>query len=227
MTPAGVAAEVVATFGQRVAAAFARQPRFAVAVPGGSVATAVFPRLAALDLDWSRLDLTWVDERVVPFTDRESNVGLTRELLMTPLGAKSPRAILPPVDAGDPARVAARWELALIDALGSPPRLDLAILGMGPDGHVASLFVNHAVVAVNDHWTAGVTDAPKPPPRRVTLTVPTFAQAAEIWIVAFGAEKAAAAAAARRDPASALPVAVVARAGPPVRWFLDDEAAGG
>ena len=227
MTPADVAAEVSETFGVRAAATLSQQPRFAVAVPGGSVAASVFPRLAALNLDWSRLDLTWVDERVVPFSDRESNVGVTRQLLLNRLGSRGPRAILPAIDAGDPSSVALEWEGALIAALGSPPRLDLVILGMGPDGHVASLFSGHPVLAVTNHWTAGITDSPKPPPLRVTLTMATLASAGEIWIVAFGAEKAAAVAAARHDSASALPAARVARAGPPVRWFLDDLAAGG
>lgn len=227
MTPADVAAEMAATFAERVTAAFLRQPRFAVAVPGGSVATTVFPLLAALDLDWSRLDVTFVDERVVPVSDPESNVATARLTWLDRLAPPGPRIIAPPVAAGDPAVIAARWQASLVEALGSPPRLDLAILGMGPDGHVASLFPQHPVLQVRGAWTAGVTGAPKPPPSRVTLTLPGLAEAAEIWVVAFGSEKAAAAADARRNPASTLPVALVARQGPPVRWFLDDLAAAG
>ena len=77
-----------------------------------------------------------------------------------------------------------------------------------------------------DVWVAGVSDSPKPPPARVTLTLATLAHAREIWIVAFGSSKAAAIADARRNPASMLPVAIVARSGPQVRWILDSEADG-
>jgi 6-phosphogluconolactonase len=97
---------------------------------------------------------------------------------------------------------------------------------MGPDGHVASLFPSHAVLECLDVWVAGVSDAPKPPASRVTLTRATLTHAREIWVIAFGAEKAAAAASARRDPTSTLPVAMIARSGPLVRWFLDAAAAG-
>jgi len=113
-----------------------------------------------------------------------------------------------------------------VTAVGSPPRLELAVLGVRSDGHVASLFPSHPVLDCLDVWGAGVSDSPKPPPARVTLTLATLAHAREIWIVAFGSSKAAAIADARRNPASMLPVAIVARSGPQVRWILDSEADG-
>jgi 6-phosphogluconolactonase len=127
---------------------------------------------------------------------------------------------------GGVAQVAAGWQAALVTTLGSPPRLDLAVLGVGADGHVASLFPLHPVLDCLDVWVAGVSDSPKPPSSRVTLTLATLAHAREIWIVAFGSSKAAAIAEARGNPGSMLPVALVARSGPAVRWFLDGAAGG-
>jgi len=221
-----VAAEAAAAFDERVRDTLQRQARFAVAVPGGSVAKTIFPRLAELSLSWDRVDLTFVDERVVPMTSPDSNVGAARAGWIDRLGAARPRVIAPPVARGDPDAVAAGWQLALVDALGSPPRLDLAILGMGPDGHVASLFAGHALLDRRGTWTAGLGDSPKPPPARVTLTLDTLAVASEIWVVAFGREKAAAVAEARGNPASQLPVAIVARAARRVQWFVDAAAGG-
>jgi 6-phosphogluconolactonase len=221
-----VAAEAAAAFDVRMTAALQQQPRFAVAVPGGSVSTSVFPHLAELSLPWERLDLTFVDERVVPISDPESNLGAAERQWLTRLGASRPRVIAPPVERTNPEEVADAWQSALVAALGVPPRLDLAILGMGPDGHIASLFARHPLLELQGTWTAGLSDSPKPPPARVTLTVDALAAAAEIWIVAFGREKAAAVADARNNPASSLPVAIVARVARRVEWFLDDAASG-
>lgn len=226
MTRDEVAAEAAAAFDVRVTAALQQQARFAVAVPGGSVSTTVFPRLAELSLPWDRLDLTFVDERVVPIADPESNRGAAEREWLARLGTARPRVIAPPVDRLDPVVVADAWQSALVEALGSPPRLDLAILGMGADGHVASLFAGHPLLGRRGRWTAGLSDSPKPPPARVTLTLDTLAAATEIWIVAFGREKAAAVAEARDNTASLLPVAIVARAARRVGWFLDAAAAG-
>jgi 6-phosphogluconolactonase len=222
-----VAAAAASAFEDRVTTALARQPRFAVAVPGGSVASMVFPRLAVLPLPWSRVDLTWVDERVVPASDPESNLGAARTKWIDRLPDARPRLIAPAVDLGDPFRVAAEWQAALVAALGSPPRLDLVILGMGPDGHVASLFPGHALLDGRGAWTASLTDSPKPPAVRVTLTLDTILAAAEIWIVACGPEKAAAVADVRGNAHSRLPGAIVARQAKRLTWYLDDAAARG
>ena len=227
MTRDEVAAAAAAAFDDRVTTALAGQPRFAVAVPGGSVASTVFPRLAVLPLAWSRVDLTWVDERVVPSSDPESNLGATRTQWIDRLGDARPRVIAPPIDLGDPSVIASEWEAGIIGALGAPPRLDLVILGMGPDGHVASLFPRHALLDRRGAWTAGLDDSPKPPAARVTLTLDTILAAREIWIVAYGREKAAAVADARGNPDSRLPAAIVARQAKRVTWYLDDAAGGG
>jgi 6-phosphogluconolactonase len=163
LTPTDVAERVVSEFARRVATATS-EPRFAVAVPGGSVAELVFPRLGELALDWSRIDVTWVDERVVPPDDPDSNVHVARRHWLDRLPAPPPRVISPPFSP-DADRMAADWEAALISALGTPPRLDIAMLGVGPDGHVASIFPSHPSLRRQDRWVIGVHNAPKPSPR--------------------------------------------------------------
>ena len=221
MTPTDVAEQVASEFARTVAAAADR--RVALAVPGGSAAELVFPRFVSLAIDWSRIDVTWVDERVVPPDHPDSNVRLAAHLWLDHLAAPVPRVIRPPFSA-DADRMAADWQTALVAALGTPPRLDIAIMGVGPDGHVASIFPRHPSLDREDLWAVGVHDAPKPPPERVTLTRAALAHASELWIVAFGGEKAAAIREARADPHSSLPLARVVAASQRVRWFLDDAA---
>jgi 6-phosphogluconolactonase len=226
MTSAEIAAEVASLIMAGVRAATAAERRFALAIPGGSVASAILPRLAAAAADWRGLDLTVVDERLVPLSDPDSNLGLARRLWLDALPSPGPRVIGPPVGSGMPDEIARAWEAHLVEALGAPPALDVAILGVGPDGHVASLFPGHAALECRDRWVLALHDAPKPPPDRLTLTLPVIAAAAEVWIVAFGGAKAPVLSEARRDPGSRLPVALAARGARAVRWFLDADAGG-
>jgi 6-phosphogluconolactonase len=198
--------------------------RFAVALPGGSVATTVFPDLAQLPLDWSSIEFFWGDERAVPPQDPESNYGVADRLLLAPARVPSKRIHRLPADSPDLAAAAREAERDLIDTLGTPPRLDLALLGMGPDGHVCSLFPGHPLLAEEHRWVAAIEDSPKPPPRRLTLTLPTLAAARLVVVASTGASKAAAVREAVRDPRSDLPVALVARRAPRVLFVLDEEA---
>jgi 6-phosphogluconolactonase len=223
MTPTDVAEQVATELARTVTAADAGR-RVALAVPGGSVADLLFPRFARLAVDWSRVDVTWVDERAVPPDHPDSNVRVARHLWLDRLAAPGPRIIAPPFSL-DADRMAADWQAALIGALGVPPRLDVALLGVGSDGHVASIFPLDPSLDRQDVWVIGVHDAPKPPPDRVTLTRATLAQSSELWVVAFGREKAAAIREARADPHASSPLAQVIAAAPHVRWFLDDAAA--
>jgi 6-phosphogluconolactonase len=225
MTPSDAAAAVAETLLEAATTAIARRGRFSIAVPGGSVAEIAFPLFANLPVDWSRVDLTWVDERVVPSGDADSNVHAATVHWLARLTSAGPR-ILAPTMLGSANETAAAWQRTLVDALGQPPQIDVAMLGVGPDGHVASLFPGHPLLERQDIWVAGLDDAPKPPPSRVTLTLPTLRAAGEIWVVAFGREKAAALRAAREDPASRLPLALVVAGHPHVRWYLDDDARG-
>ncbi len=124
----------------------------------------------------------------------------------------------------DLARSASDYERELTAALGRPPRLDVALLGVGADGHVCSLFPGHRALAETSRLVAVVTDAPKPPEVRLTLTLPALAGALVI-VAAFGPAKAPAIAEALSDPASTLPVALAVRGAREALFLLDASAA--
>lgn len=225
MSPEEVADQVAGAFADAVTRTVTAGRRFRCAVPGGSVATTVFPRLAHLPLPWSLIDVFLADERLVAPDHPASNARAVRQHWLDHLGAVRP-VFHPMATTGLAADQAASIaSAALCQVAGTPPRLDLIVLGVGPDGHVASLFPGRAWCDSLE-WVLAVHDAPKPPPDRLSLGLATLSAAREIWLVAFGAEKAAAIAEARALPPSPLPVAVVARSGPRVRWFLDRAASG-
>jgi 6-phosphogluconolactonase len=206
------------------AAAIAERGLFSIALPGGSVATGCFPALAVLPIDWTRTHFWWVDERAVPATDPESNYGLAERLWLIPAGVPESSIHRMPADAVDLVAAADAYGEELSGALGRVPVLDLAILGMGPDGHVASLFPGHRLLDEHERLAAAITDAPKPPPHRLTLTLPVLQRARTVVVAAFGASKAKALGQALGDPASALPVAQVLRAASRSIVLADDPA---
>jgi 6-phosphogluconolactonase len=196
-----------------------------LAVPGGSVAESFFPRLASLDLDWDRVLVFFGDERAVAPDDPASNARLARDLWLD--RAPIPLANVHRMRAeGEDLDAAARaYERVLLDVLGDPPRLDLALLGMGPDGHVCSLFPGHPALDETERYVLPVLDAPKPPPRRVTLTLLALARARTVVLAAFGAAKAEAVRSALDDPASTLPAARALRGAARAFALLDPAAA--
>jgi 6-phosphogluconolactonase len=205
--------------------AVAARGRFTVALPGGSVATSFFPRLARVPFEWPRTDFFWGDERAVPPDHPDSNYGVARSLWLTPAGVPDASVHRMKAERPDLASAAADYERELAGAAGSPPRLDFVLLGVGPDGHVCSLFPGHPVLALRDRAVAVVEDSPKPPPRRLTLTLPVVAGAALVVVVALGRGKAEIIRAAIEDPDSALPLALVARQARRATFLLDAEAA--
>jgi 6-phosphogluconolactonase len=216
-----VAAAVADAFGALARETIARGRRFVCAVPGGSVATTVFPALARQVLSWPEVDILLADERMVPPEDPDANQRAVREHWLAHIAGPPPAFHPMPTSGVSAAEAARRAGATLREVAGSPPRIHLVILGVGPDGHVASLFPESRAWRDAPDWVIAVDDSPKPPRDRLSLGLPALAAAHAIWFVAFGHEKAAAIAEARRAPASPLPVAVVARAGPRVRWFLD------
>lgn len=199
----------------------------AIALAGGSVATSFLPRLAREPLDWPRIDVFWADERAVPPDDPESNYGLARRLLLEPAGVPAARVHRMEGEATDLARAAGAYGAAMEGLLGTPPRLDLVLLGVGPDGHVASLFPGHPLLLEASRPVVSLADAPKPPPRRLTLTLPVLTAAAHVVVAAMGRAKADVIRAAVEDAASPLPVALVLRRAARVDVLLDPEAAAG
>lgn len=179
-----------------------------VGVTGGTVGTRVLEEVAASPLrhavDWTGVHVWWGDERFLPDGDPERNETQARSALLDalPLPPGNVHAIPARgagVDTPDDAATAYAAELAryaatdgeAADDAGPPvPAFDVLMLGMGPDGHVASLFPGDPAVEIVDRTVTGVLASPKPPPERVTLTLPAIEVAQEVWVVVAGEEKA-------------------------------------
>jgi 6-phosphogluconolactonase len=220
-TREGLVRTAVERFERLVRDAVAQRGRFSCALPGGSVAEALFPAFAGLAIPWQQVHIFFGDERAVPPTDPDSNYGLARRLWLDRVAARVHPMLTGPADDLDAAATAYANELRA--TLGDPIRLDLALLGMGPDGHVCSLFPNRSLPS--DRPVAVIRDSPKPPPTRLTLTMPVLAAARALWVVAFGASKAPVVREAVEREDSRLPVAIALRSGPPSLLLLDPDAA--
>jgi len=173
-----------------------------VVLTGGRVAAAVYRAVAASPalgaVDWSRVDVWWGDERFLPSGHPDRNETQAREALLDAVGLDDRRVHPMPAvdgpDGDDPEAAAARYAAALTAAAeGSAdlPHFDLLLLGVGEDGHVASVFPEHPA-AYESRPVAAVRGAPKPPPVRVTLTLPAINTAEEVWLIATGSGKAVA-----------------------------------
>jgi 6-phosphogluconolactonase len=191
--------------------------RARLAVAGGSSAAALGRIRRELPAAvWGRLALTWVDERCVGFEDAQSNRGQAyRDGQLSP---EQPTALELPLflDGEAPEAAAARVSAALArDFQGG---LDALLLGMGEDGHIASLFPGRPWAAPDGAAAFAVLDSPKPPPRRITLALPVLAAAERAVLPAAGAGKRQALGRlARRDPA--LPAGALAGL-----WVVTDQA---
>jgi 6-phosphogluconolactonase len=223
------AESLVAALSQRLEAEAARaleaRGAFRMALPGGSVATMFFPHLARARVDWTRTDFFWGDERAVPPTHPDSNYWAARSLWLDPARVPEDRIHRMRGEVPDLGREAAACAATLERVAGSPPRLDLVLLGVGADGHVCSLFAGHPVLSEGSRWVAVVEDSPKPPPRRLTLTMPVLVAANLVIVAALGHGKAEMIREAMEDPASGLPVALLARRARRALFLLDPEAA--
>jgi 6-phosphogluconolactonase len=195
-----------------------------VALTGGRIATKAYQRLAAEGaqsaVDWSRVELWWGDERFVGAGEDDRNDKGTLELLAR-LGLDRGRVHRMPA-AGEGRDLDAAAE-AYAAELGSTV-FDICLLGMGPDGHVASIFPEHPS-SYADGYVIAVRASPKPPPERISLTLDVINQSREVWFVVSGADKADAAAMAL---SGAGPIQVPA-AGVSARertlWLMDRDAA--
>lgn len=201
---------------------------------GGGIGTRVLTalRASADTVDWSRVHLWWGDERFLPSGDPDRNETGAREALIDRIAIPSSHVhpMPTPEDSGDDVdRAAALYAEELARHAGphrdpAVPAMDIVLLGIGPDGHVASLFPESA--AVHEHRaSAGVHGSPKPPPLRVTLTFPTIQAAEEVWVLASGAEKARAVALALMPEAGPFQIPAAGARGRRRTLFLVDEAA--
>jgi 6-phosphogluconolactonase len=205
----------------RLEAAIAARGRFDVALSGGRTPAGLFARLivephrSALDVPHTRV--WFADERAVPPGDPDSNYRMVKETLLAPLAFPDAHVYRMPGERGDLEAAADAY------ATGLPGRFDLVVLGIGEDGHTASLFPGSTLITESVRPVAAVFDAPKPPPRRLTLTPPVLAAARAVMVLAEGAGKAdavAAALATAGDPRS-LPARLVRDRD----WYLDPAAA--
>ncbi|WP_456846815.1 6-phosphogluconolactonase [Cellulomonas sp. P5_C6] len=176
-----------------------------VVLTGGTVGIASLAAVAASPVrdavDWTGVHLWWGDERFLPDGHPDRNETQARDALIDALGEALPVEnvhAMPALsdDVPTPEASADAYAQSLADA-GSPA-FDVLLLGMGPDGHVASLFPGHEALGVTGRPTTGVHGSPKPPPERVSLTYDAIRAAREVWVVAAGAEKATAVASALR-----------------------------
>ena len=212
-----------AEFTAHAADAIARRGKFVVGLPGGSVATTFLPVLAAQSVDWRRIDLFWIDERAVPPDHPDSNYGIASRLLLARARVPAPSIHRMYGELPDLDQAARRASDDLKSIAGDPPRIDLALVGVGPDGHVASIFPG-AVSASAGSPVIAVYDAPKPPSRRLTMTLSVLADAGIVVIAAFGASKMTAMRGALDESDKKSPVARLLRRAPSSLVLLDREA---
>ncbi|MCA4131529.1 6-phosphogluconolactonase [Arthrobacter sp. M4] len=218
-----------------------------VVLTGGTVGIGTLKAVAASPaapaVDWSRVNFWWGDERFVGANDADRNSLQAEQALLAHIPVDPERVHKPgssdefasPQDAAEDyarrLREAAEAEHAADmsdnrpDQAGTLPRFDILLLGVGPDAHIASLFPEQAAVRVKDKAVVGVENSPKPPPSRISLTLPAINHAEEVWMVVAGEDKAGAVGLAL---AGANPVQVPA-AGPAGRsrtlWLIDENAA--
>ncbi|CAA7403701.1 unnamed protein product [Spirodela intermedia] len=213
---------------------------FSVVVSGGSLIKSLRKLLESPyveSIDWKKWHVFWVDERVVPKDHADSNYKLAYDgfLSKVPIPPGQVYAIndsLSAEGAADDYETCLK-QLVKTSILGfssttSFPRFDLMLLGMGPDGHVASLFPSHPLVHENSRWVTFIKDSPKPPPERITFTFPVINSSANIALVATGSGKAGPvqrALGTGYNSSDLLPVQMVSLVDGKMTWFTDKEAA--
>lgn len=184
------------------AQAAGHQPQ--IALTGGSISEALHRELARLspgtEVDWTRVVVWWGDDRFVPADDPDRNAGQARRAFLDAVGATQVHEMPSSDDVAD-VEAAARAFEEQVHEHGSG-EFEVVMLGIGPDGHVASLFPGHPQLEVDDRIVVGVTDSPKPPPQRISFTFGALNRARSLWVIASGEGKAEAVAAALADTGS-------------------------
>ena len=231
-TPAAIADAAAQRFIALAQASIGQHGRFAVALSGGSTPRALYQRLAepqlSAALDWSKVLIFWGDERFVAPDNEESCFRMARETLLAHVPIPAANIFPVPTVGGTPESAAESYAETLAEQLGETPRFDLILLGMGPDGHTASLFPGHPEPsAPADRLVIAVHDAPKPPPTRISLTYKTLNTAANILFLVAGADKSAALSEALRGPrhVARLPTQGVRPEQGSLTWLVDQAAA--
>ncbi|RPB23233.1 6-phosphogluconolactonase [Terfezia boudieri ATCC MYA-4762] len=221
-------------------------PKFRVAISGGSLLDVLVRDPKALLLNpntkWPQWEIFFADERAVPLDHSDSNyLQLKRTILdRIPSGYRHGKPTVYPIDdtlleAGDERgvtqEIADAYEQTLVRCFAAKdsvkvPVFDLILLGVGPDGHTAALFPGHELLREDSAWVAAMEDAPKLPPRRITLTLPVLTHANHVVFVATGEGKRDVLKKVFEVPEEGLPCSWVNRqaGGDRVAWFVDDKA---
>ncbi|KAK7756206.1 suppressor of los1-1 [Diatrype stigma] len=222
-------------------AGLTRHGAFKVGISGGSLPQTLAQALLAPAqsdddrVQFDKWEIFFCDERAVPLDHEDSNYGLLKKDLLDRIPAGAPQPTVHPIDTqylDDAQELADQYEQLLVRSFASRdsvklPIFDLLLLGTGPDGHTCSLFPGHPLLRETDAWVAPIEDSPKPPPRRITLTLPVVTHAVRLAFVATGAAK--------RDVlkrilevGDGLPCALVNEAtGDRCSWFTDNAAVEG
>jgi 6-phosphogluconolactonase len=207
----------------------AKQGPFRLVLSGGSTPRALYALLGSeyrARIDWSRVELFWGDERFVPYSDPDSNFRMAQETLLSKIDIPSANVHPIPTN-GEPADAAHCYEILLRNIYGSEkfnparPLFDVILLGLGSDGHTASLLPGEPVLEEHEKWVASVMHGRTEP--RITLTYPAIASSAAMALLVTGSDKAQAVRKARAGDIS-LPAARI-RAQGEVIWFLDSASA--
>ncbi|CAA0833053.1 Probable 6-phosphogluconolactonase 1 [Striga hermonthica] len=213
---------------------------FAIALSGGSLISLMGKICEApynKTVDWAKWYIFWADERVVSKTHADSNYKLVKDgfLSKVPIVHSHVHSINDLVTAEQAAedyefaiRQLVRTRVVSVSESNDCPKFDLILLGMGPDGHVASLFPRHLALDEQDQWVTFITDSPKPPPERITFTLPVINSASNVAIVVTGGGKAEAvhlAVDGAGPDGPELPAGMVRPINGELVWFLDSSAA--
>ncbi|KAG5521358.1 hypothetical protein RHGRI_033800 [Rhododendron griersonianum] len=187
-------------------------------------------------VDWGKWHIFWADERVVAKSHAESNYKLAKDGLLSKVPI-IPNHIHSINDSASAEQAAEDYEFVIrqlvrtrvisVSEINDCPKFDLIILGMGPDGHVASLFPNHSALNENDEWVTFITDSPKPPPERITFTMPVLNSASNVAVAVTGIGKSEAVHLVIDNvgPNLPLPARMVRPSNGKLVWFLDKPAA--
>jgi len=215
--------------------ALSRHPKFRVAVSGGSLPS-ILASPALINnpsVKWSKWEIFFADERAVPLSHPDSNYGLLKSVLLEKIPKASGAPVVFHIDETlleDTQKLADAYERTLVQSFAAKdsvklPIFDLILLGCGPDGHTCSLFPGHELLREDAAWVAPIEDSPKPPPKRITLTLPVVTHAIRVVFVAAGAGKKEVLKTIFEKPEEGLPCSLVnVGAGDRVVWFTDDAA---
>jgi 6-phosphogluconolactonase len=232
--PAAVAAAAAQRLARRIAEVQAGQGLAHVVLTGGGVGIATLRALrtapGAEAIDWRNVELWWGDERFLPSGHADRNDTQAREALLDHVQLDWSRVHTMGApdgpDGDDPDAAARRYAAELSAAGGQAPAFDVLLLGVGPEGHVASIFPE-SPASTDERPVVAVRNCPKPPPTRISMTYPTLNRAREVWFLAAGAEKAEAVGRALSG-ADALQVPAAGVHGADVTlWMLDEASAAG